>query len=115
MTDARIPPRRRVTFQGASDDCIEIAGCPGADEFYADANGTGLFKLSSAEEATSLLVRVTYEKQGVWSVALMPLDEGVPVPSWSISLAPPMNDYTICVAVDGPDDVTLSRQDADDG
>lgn len=105
---------RSVSFQGASDDCIEIDGCPGADEFYVNRHDFGLFKLSSEEEEAQLVVRVAYEgSNGVWSVGFMPVEEGVAVPPWPIRWGLPMNDYTACVEVVCPTDVTLERIDGE--
>lgn len=100
-----------VTFQGASDDCIEIDGCPGADEFYVNRKDCGLFLLASAEG--HLVVRVAYgDHNGCWSVGFMPCDEGEEVPSWPLRFAEAINEYTVCVEVECPDDVTLTRIDA---
>lgn len=102
-----------VTFQGVSDDCIEIAGCSGADEFYVNSDGYGVFLLESPSEG-GLYVRVAYEgRAGVWSVGVMPIEEGALIPEWPIRWANEerLNDYTACVAVDCPDDVSLCRRD----
>lgn len=113
MTDSPTPEAAAafvqvVTFQGASDDLVEIDGCPGADEFPADPEyDGGLFVLETDEHG--LLVKVTYEAHGCWSVAVMPREEDEAIPAWPLAWGEPMNGYTACLAITCPPDVRLRR------
>lgn len=64
-----------VTISGASDDLIEIEGsAPGCDEYNVeDAH----FVLTGP--AGGVRVRVWYDKDGVWAIAVRQIAEDVPM------------------------------------
>jgi hypothetical protein len=67
-----------ITIYGASDDLIEIEGeAAGCDEYPADDADSGSFVLIGTDDR-QLRVRVSYGHNGVWVIALSPVDEDVP-------------------------------------
>lgn len=104
-----------VTFFGASDDLIEIAGCPGADEFYVNEKDEGWFKLIHDDGQGSiegLIVTVQYRWLPTWTVGLTLLDEGIPLPPWPIRIdygKEPSPNYSPMLSVDAPEGTYLER------
>lgn len=104
-----------ITFQGASDDLVEISGAPGADEFnvydkhgYA---GTWLVKSEGDNPLINFYVDAYY--RGTWSFAVRQIDEGIPLPEDLIVLTTTnetINDYTTLLWIETNDvDVTIEK------
>lgn len=94
-----------VTFYGASDDLIEVDGCPGADEFNRiSGNWSGIL----ASGTDQMAVHVDYRPPGVWSVGASQVDEGHPVPDWPVRFDE-AHDYSVRMTVGCPGDVVLEE------
>lgn len=72
-----------VTFQGASDDLVEIDGAPGADEFnvYENKNGyVGTWLVEEQDKGTDrytgLRFYVDAYYRGTWSFAIRQVADG---------------------------------------
>lgn len=110
-----------VTFQGASDDLVEIAGAPGADEFnvYDDRGyaGTWLIEEQDKGDDTFLGFRMYVDAyyHGTWSFAARQVDEGDTFPGNLIILTTTnetINEYTTLLWIDtGETDVRIIHVD----
>lgn len=93
-----------ITFYGASDDLVEVAGCEGADEFNSD-DWSGVL---IAPDGGRMRVYVRFEINGCWSVGMGQVDEKFQLPSWehSITQAPAMNPdnpgYSALLTINAP-------------
>ena len=71
-----------ITFQGASDDLVEIDGAPGADEFnvYDERGYAGTWLVEGGNDSTDgfkgLRFYVDAYYRGTWSFAVRQVDEG---------------------------------------
>jgi hypothetical protein len=72
-----------ITIYGASDDLVEVEGCDGADEFYADGNGRWQADLIGPSGTDAMRVRAEYDPDGsgCWVISLSQTDESVPFPA----------------------------------
>ena len=74
-----------ITFFGASDDLVEVAGA--VNEEYNDDDV--LLLLTSALTgggSRQSYIRVKFENTGTWSVALYPVDEDMPGHKGSVAV-----------------------------
>lgn len=105
-----------VTFYGASDDLIEVAGAaPGCDEYTANT------KLPDGSEGAvfgvgGLIVTVRYTREGVWSIEVAQEDEDVEVAAKVVGLSarPDLCRYSMALTVEIADGLTVTRLDATD-
>lgn len=72
-----------ITFSGASDDLVDISGCPGGDEFNCTMRAGpidlgGVFLVTGPDGS----MKVTAIYDGCWGFAVTQVDEGVPLPPW---------------------------------
>ena len=76
---------RLLSFYGASDDLCEIEGQrPGEpDEFGADyTTGSATVEVRVPDTDEGLCVNWLFNQEGLWSVGISQLREGVPLPPW---------------------------------
>lgn len=103
-----------ITFQGASDDLVEIDGAPGADEFnvYEENGYAGTWLVESLADVR-FLVDAYY--RGTWSFAMRQADEGIPFPDDMMALTTTndtINGYTTMLWIDTGDvDVRIRKTD----
>lgn len=95
QTENAPPPEKRfVTFYGAGDDLVEVEGTiPGCDEYPTDDATFGI---------GGLWVRVKYESDGVWSIAVKQVDEDVPVAARNISMGVHKSGYSMTLTLEVP-------------
>lgn len=97
---------KKVTIYGASDDCIEIDGCKGADEFYANAGDVaGCFDFVSQSTMGRMRVYAIYD--GCWHFSFGQGEEGDTDPQWLITTT--WEEYTAKHIMEVPDDTICSR------
>lgn len=100
-----------ITFQGASDDLVVIAGAPGADEFnvYDEHGYAGTWLV----EGEGLAFYVDAYYRGTCSFALRQIDQGVMLPDDMMVLTTTnetINDYTTLLWINtGEVDVTIKK------
>lgn len=105
-----------VTIYGASDDLVEVAGCPNADEFNVRGDWHG----DLCHETGTMRVYARYETDGVWSVGVSQVDEEHQLPGWPVTItqAPAMNPdnpgYSALLTIEAPDGTYLTGLDEDD-
>jgi hypothetical protein len=97
-----------ITFQGASDDLVEIDGAPGADEFnvYPKNDYAGTWLVQSQEAPSDLRFLVDAYYMGTWSFAVRQVDEGDRLPGNMMILSTTndtINDYTMLLWIDTGD------------
>jgi hypothetical protein len=108
-----------VTFQGASDDLVEIDGAPGADEFnvYDEHGYAGTWLVQEtdkgADDFVGLRFYVDAYYRGTWSFALRQVEEGDALPGDMMVLTTTNeteNDYTTLLWIDtGEIDVNIQK------
>ena len=98
-----------IQFYGASDDCIEVAGVDGADEFYADGKGRWQADLVAPGGTEQMRVCTEYDPDGsgCWVIALSQVDASVPFPPWGNSVMQGPAMYSTLVQVDAPEGTRL--------
>ena len=105
-----------ITIYGASDDLVEVAGCPNADEFNSDDWHGDLCSPGSG----TMRVYARYEPDGVWSVGVSQVDEDHQLPGWPVTITqqPAMNPdnhgYSALLTIEAPDGTYLTGLDEDD-
>jgi hypothetical protein len=102
-----------IEIYGASDDCIEVSGCEGADEFYADGGGHWQGDLIAPAVAgygpEQIRVRAEYGPDGVWIISLSQVEESLPFPAWGNGTEQAPNGYSTLVRIDAPKGVRLAN------
>lgn len=109
-----------IEICGSSDDLIEVSGCAGADEFYADKNGRWQADLVGPDPAEQLRVHAEFDpapagldgtaaRSGCWVISLSQTDESVPFPPWENKVAQHENGYSTVITVDAPDGTRLTN------
>lgn len=98
-----------IEIYGASDDCVEVSGCEGADEFYADGKGCWQGDLVGPGGTEQLRVRAEYGPDGVWVISLAQTDESVPFPAWGNGIEQAPNGYSVLVRIDAPKGTRLTN------
>lgn len=76
---------RLLSFYGASDDLCEIEGYREGepDEFSPDyPDNTGIVEIRVPDTDEGLCVNWLFNQEGLWSVGISQLREGVPLPLW---------------------------------
>lgn len=96
------------SFNGASDDLVEVDTPGGPDEF-SSIKGHWVGLLRSPDDK-SVLVVARFEHVGCWSMALCQTDENEPVPQWIYTLdSAPDCEYSVRLRVEAPDGTTLTE------
>lgn len=99
-----------ITIYGASDDCVEVEGCGGADEFYADGDGRWHGDLVGPDPADQLRVWCWYDGYGgAWQVGAGQVIEDVTMASWPVSFGQHASGYSAVLTIDAPDGTRLTN------
>lgn len=100
-----------IEIYGASDDLIEVEGCEGADEFYADGKGRWQADLVGPGGTEQMRVRAEYDPDGsgCWVISLSQTAEGVPFPAWGNGVGQSENDYSTLIRIDAPEGTRLTN------
>lgn len=102
-----------IQIHGASDGCVEVTGCEGAGEFYADSDGRWQADLIAPGSTEAMRVRAAYDPDGsgCWVISLSQTDESVPFPPWGNGVAQGPNGYSTLVRIDARDGTRLTNVD----
>ncbi|OHV42221.1 hypothetical protein BBK14_11410 [Parafrankia soli] len=102
-----------ITFYGASDDLVEVSGCPGADEFNHYGNQPWRGDLI-APDGVAMRVHLAFD--GCWHVGVGQTDEGLPLPQWPLSFTSGPDEsrqyapsYSAVLVVDAPDGTRMEN------
>lgn len=107
-----------ITFQGASDDLVEIAGAPGADEFnvYDDRGYAGTWLVSEEDKGDDAFIGLRFYVdayyRGTWSFAVRQVEEGDGFDNLMMltTTNETINEYTTLLWIDTNDiDVTIRK------
>lgn len=100
-----------IEIHGESDDCVEVTGCEGADEYYTDGKGNWQADLVGPGGLEQMRVRVEYDPDGsgCWVISLSQTDESVPFPSWGNGIGQSICDYSTLVRIDAPEGTRLTN------
>jgi hypothetical protein len=105
---------RTLKFYGASDDLFEIEGTKRGepDEIGCYAS-KGVF-VKVANEHAGCFVAAQYGTDGIanvpaWMIGVQPLEEGIPIPDWSLRIGTADNGYSTLLTMEVPDDVQVSE------
>jgi hypothetical protein len=100
-----------ITIYGASDDCVEVEGCEGADEFSVSGKGQWQSDLVGPGGTEQLRVRAEWDPDGsgCWVISLSQTDESVPFPAWGNGVEQHPNGYSTMVIVDAPEGTRLTN------
>jgi hypothetical protein len=99
-----------ITFYGASDDLVEVAGCEGADEFNCDDWSADLV----APDGARMRVYVRFEMTGCWSVGIGQASEHIPLPEWehsitqALAMNPDNDGYSALLTINAPEGTMLT-------
>ena len=105
----------KITIYGASDDLVEVDGCPGGDEFYVYGDGRWRGDLIAPDHETQMRVHCWYDQDGCWQVGVGQTAEDYQLPAWSITItqAPAMNPanpgYSALLTIDVPEGTELTN------
>lgn len=98
-----------VKFYGASDDCVEVEGCEGADEFAA-FYGPGKLMWGGDLVTADAALRVYAVFDGCWHFSVGQADEAFPLPSWPVRFEQHRSlPYSVLLTVEAPDGVRLAN------
>jgi hypothetical protein len=100
-----------ITIYGASDDCVEVAGVEGADEFYVDAKGCWQADLVAPGGTDQMRVRAEYDPDGsgCWVISLSQVDESVPFPAWGNGTEQAPSGYSTLIRIDAPEGTRMAN------
>jgi hypothetical protein len=103
-----------ITFYGASDDLVEVAGCAGADEFYVASTPSGAVcwhgDLVAPLATEQMRVSAFIGEDGCWHLALGQPLESVPFPAWPASFRQGTQheaEYSVVLTVSAPEGTRL--------
>lgn len=105
-----------ITIYGASDDLVEVAGCPNAGEF-----NSGDWHGDLCGPDGTMRVYARFEDTGCWSAGVGQVDEAYPLPGWPVTItqAPAMNPdnpgYSALLSIDAPEGTYLTGLDDEGG
>lgn len=98
-----------ITIYGASDDCVEVDGCKGADEFYADASGRWQGDLVGPDVSDQMRVWCWYDSDGAWQAGVGQVTEAVTLASWPVTITQHPNEYSAMLSIDAPEGTRLEN------
>jgi hypothetical protein len=100
-----------IEIYGASDDLVEVEGCEGEDEFYADAKGCWQADLVGPDGTSQLRVRAEYDPDGsgCWVISLSQTGESVPFPDWGNGIEQAPSGYSTLIRIDAPEGTRLAN------
>jgi hypothetical protein len=106
---------RTITFEGGSDDLVEIGGAPGGDEFNVNPKGelgyAGTWRVEAGGDV--LLVHAFYD--GTWwfaaGASFDELGDGGEIPEWPIDITRSARGchYSACLMIEAPDSATVEQ------
>ena len=104
----------KIRIYGASDDLVEVEGCPGADEFNSYESTIVMWRGDlRAPDGSFMRVHALYD--GCWSFAPGMVGEDHPFPAWPFMITPHQGfedstfkvPYTVLLEIDAPDGTEL--------
>lgn len=104
-----------IKIYGASDDCVEVEGCDGADEFNVygtDTKGPVMWRgdLIAPGGTEVLQVHALFTPDGCWHIAVGQADESIPLPSWPMKIEQHRSlPYSALLTVDAPAGTRLTN------
>lgn len=100
---------KTLVFYGASDDLMEVEEVGGAfaEEFPGEL---GVFLVVSGEQQAK--VRLRYERNGCWSIAVWQAAEGIKLPP--ATLTTHERDYSALLTLEAADTVSVHRLAAEE-
>lgn len=100
-----------IIIYGAGDDCVEVEGCEGEGEFYADADGRWQADLIGPGGTEAMRARGAFDPDGsgCWVISLSQTDESVPFPAWGNGIEQAPGGYSTLVRVDAPEGTRLEN------
>ncbi len=102
-----------ITIYGASDDCVEVEGCEGADEFYVSGQGEWRGDLVAPGGTDQMRLYAAYSAltadAGTWLIGTAQTSEDVPFPKWPISIRQHDSGYSTIVTIDAPPGTRLTN------
>jgi hypothetical protein len=112
-----------IRFYGASDDLIEVEGCPGADEFNSyEKRYMWHGDLIAPGGRESMRIHAIYD--GCWAFAIGQTGESVPLPDWPVHFTQSYRGdgtpgYSAVLDVEAPEGTRLDnvwpKREDDDG
>jgi hypothetical protein len=101
----------KIRIYGASDDCIEVEGCEGADEFRSYEKGYVMWWGDlRAPNGEVIRAHAVLSDGDTWSIALGQVNEESPFPEWPVVIRQHTNtDYSTMVELDAPDGTVLEN------
>lgn len=105
----------KIRIYGASDDLIEVEGCPGGDEFNsyqlgADGAPGALMWRGDFRAPSGNIMRAYAVLDGCWSIALGQADDELHFPSWPVTITQhPDTTYSTMAEIDAPDGTVLEN------
>ncbi len=98
-----------ITIYGASDDCVEVEGCDGADEFYTGEDDRWQGDLIGPDASDQMRVSCWYDKDGAWQVGVGQVTEDVTMATWPVTIAQHQNGYSAMLMVSAPHGTRLTN------
>lgn len=102
-----------ITIYGASDDLVEVDGCPGADEFNVyRTDGAimwhGDFVASGTHASEQMRVYAIFDS--CWHFSVGQVHEDLPVPDWgNIIQQAPDCAYSAILSIEAPEGTRLTN------
>ena len=96
-----------ITIYGGSDDCIDVAGCEGADEFLSYETHSMWRGDLIAPDGSQMRVHALYD--GCWHLAVGQVDEGIQLPAWPTAITQHESGYSALLAIDAPEGTRLTN------
>ncbi|MFV2172404.1 hypothetical protein ACFHW2_11520 [Actinomadura sp. LOL_016] len=99
-----------IVIYGASDDLVQVEGCPGADEFNVYGDGPVMWRgdlIAPGGDAMRVHVLLA---DGCWHIAIGQADESIPLPSWPFRIVnTPDCGYSVVALITAPDGTRLDN------
>lgn len=92
-----------LNFYGASDDLFYAGPVGKEDEFYAP------YSVMVAGDGGQMVVIADYTDKGVWSIAIAPVDEDIPLPDWPMRVQLHEGGYSTQLFIDAPGKVAIRQ------
>lgn len=102
---------KTLAFWGESDDLPYYSETTGTDQEVEELYGDNRTFRVETTENVGLLVTLSYathdqqdtpHRPGVWIVGISPLDEGISIPDWPISMSTAENGYSAILSIEVP-------------
>jgi hypothetical protein len=100
----------KIRIYGASDDCIEVEGCEGADEFNSYEKGPVMWRGDLVAPNGRAAMRVYALYDGCWSFAFGQISEDQPFAPWPVYIGQREDTaYSVEAQVDAWDGTVLQN------